>query len=139
MLRKKGRVGLKPMLDPFRIVKPIQGQDRLDIAECCTELFCLPLHTFALHHFADLSVVDAHGKGVHPDRPLPVDQELAEVVVDSEDTEYASEEVLRVVDRMESYKVSSKDALQDLPAHSCGYGTEDVIGGKGSVEEEADG
>src|SRR5438034_2739955 len=69
---------------------------------CCTELFCLPLHTFALHHVADLSVVDAHGKSIHPDRPLPVDQELAEVVVDSENTEYASEEVDRKSTRLNS-------------------------------------
>src|SRR6266511_3432141 len=108
------------MLHRFGIVMPIRGEDRLDLDGWCTRRVCLPLCAFALHHFADLSVVDTHGKGVHPDRTLPVDQELAEVVVDSEDTEYASEEVLRVVDRMESYKVSSKDALQDLPAHSRG-------------------
>src|SRR5207247_10541114 len=113
MLRKKGRVGLKPMLDPFRIVKPIQGQDRLDIAECCTELFCLPLHTFALHHFADLSVVHARGKRNYPDRSLTFDQEMTEVVTDSQDTEYAADEELRSVDGMEQYEVSSKDALQE--------------------------
>src|SRR5207249_9813766 len=96
MLRKKGRVGLKPMLDPFRIVKPIQGQDCLDIAECCMELFCLPLHTFALHHFADLSVVDTHGTVVHTARPLPVAHELAEAVVDAEVTAYSCQIVFRI-------------------------------------------
>src|SRR5713226_4042639 len=107
------------MLDPFCIVKPVKGENYLQIAKSFTKCLRFLLYSVGLYIIANLSVVNAHRECVHLRSSLPVDEYLAEVVFDSENAKYASEKMLCVVDCVESDQVSSKDAFQYGSAPSC--------------------
>ncbi len=81
------------MLDPFCIVKPVKRENYLQIAKPFTKCLRFLLYRVSLYIIAN--------------RSLPVDEYLAEVVFDSQNAKYASEEVLCVVDCVESDQVSS--------------------------------
>ena len=83
--------------------------------------------------------MDAHREGVNPYGSFPVDQHLAKIMFDSQDAEYASKEVLCVVDRVESNQVSSKNAFQYGSSPFRREGAEHVVRWEGCVEEESDG
>src|SRR5438309_6430324 len=87
----------------------------------------------------NLPVVNAHREGVDLHRSLPVDEHLAKIVFDSQDAEYASEEMLCIVDCMESNQVSSKNAFQYGSPPFRRERSEYVVRWEGGVEEESDG
>src|SRR5947209_19863577 len=87
----------------------------------------------------NLPVVNAHREGVDLHRSLPVDEHLAKIVFDSQDAEYASEEVLCVVDCVESDQVSSKNAFQYGSPPFRREGAEQVVRWEGCVKKESDG
>src|SRR6266566_5853547 len=80
---EKSRVGLETVFDPFRIVKPVKGQNDLRIAYSIPECPGFLLHRVALHIIPNLLVVDAHREGVNPYGSFPVDEHLAKIMFDS--------------------------------------------------------
>src|SRR5260370_41832360 len=100
------------MLDPFCIVKPVKGENYLQIAKSFTKCLRFLLYRVSLYIITNLSVVNAHRECVHLRSSLPVDEYLAEVVFDSQNAKYASEEVLCVVVCVESDKVGTENPCQ---------------------------
>src|SRR5437016_10866598 len=86
----------------------------------------------------NLPVVDAHREGVNPYGSFAVDDHLAKIMFDSQDAKYASEEMLCIVDCMESDQVSSKNAFWDGSAPFRRERAEHVVRWEGCVEEESD-
>src|SRR6266849_8076244 len=123
------------MLDPLGIVKPVKRQNDLGVSQSVAKHPGLLLHRVTLHTITNLPVVDAHWERVDLHRSFPVDEHLAKIVLNSQNAKYASEEMLSVVDCMESDQVSPKNPFQYGPTPSRRECAEHVVRGEWCVEK----
>src|SRR5207245_5446052 len=100
------------MLDSFGIVKPVLGQYYLSITKSLSELATLFLYVITFCGVTNLAIINPHWEGVNLYRPFSANKDLAEAMFLAENSEYASEKVLRVVYCVESYKIRPKNPFE---------------------------